>query len=267
MPPIIFNVSLAACLAATVIAPASADVVLSPHQAVYRMALAPGSHTIDITAAEGLMVYRVARECGGWTVENHTVIRYLQEDGDTVEDKWAFVSWESEDGLGYRFRVIHKNGDDAGRIEGVASLDRAGGGGVAHYTAPEEVDVELPEGTLFPTAHLRRLIEAAQNGEKRLTRVVFDGTTEDNPYLVNVMIAPGQRQEKPLAQVLGAPPSASFWTRGAFYPYFANSETPDFEMTIQLRADGIAERMEQDFDDLGLSGTLLGVQLLPYPDC
>ncbi len=249
------------------IAPASADVILTPHQAVYRMALAPGSRTIDIAAADGLMVYRASRECGGWTVENHTVIRYVQDDGDTSEDKWAFASWEADDGLSYRFRVLHRVDSGVDRIEGTANLDHPGGGGVARYTVPEEMEVELPEGTLFPTAHLRRLIAAAQDGEKILTRVVFDGTTQDNPYLVNIMIAPLKRHDEPIAEVLGAPPSVAYWTRGAFYPYFSQAEIPDFEMTIELRADGIAERVEQEFDDLGLRGTLLGVQLLPRHDC
>lgn len=247
---------------------AAAQDGLVPHQAVYRMTLAPGSRAIDIASADGVMVYRAARECGGWTVENHTVIRYAQADGEDFEDRWAFVSWESDDGLTYRFRVRHQTDDEVDRIEGTAGLKTSAGGGLARFTAPEETEVDLPPGTLFPTEHLLRLIAAAKDGRTSFARVVFDGTTEDNPYFVNVMMAPlHDHAPSALAQAAGAPPVPTYWTRGAFFPYYSDSELPEFEMTIVLRADGIAESMEQVFQDLALRGTLLNVQLLPQPDC
>lgn len=255
-------------LATMMIAPAgAADVVLRPHQAIYRMTLAPGSRTLDVAGAEGVMVYRAARACGGWTVENHTVIRYQEADGETFEDKWAFASWEADDGLSYRFRLIHRSGEEAERIEGNARLDHAGGSGMATYSEPEDVEIDLPQGTLFPTAHLRQLIAAATGSESILTRVVFDGTTLDNPYLVNIAIAPLLPDNRQPAETLGAPAAPGFWTRGAYFPYFGDSEIPDFEMTIEMRTDGVAERVEQFFHDMGLRGTLLSLEILQPPDC
>lgn len=263
----LLKTTIGACLAATLATSAGADSALAPHQAVYGMALAPGSQTLDVASADGVMVYRASRECGGWTVENHTVIRYLQEGGQPFEDKWDFASWEADDGLSYRFRAVHDDGASVKRIEGVANLDSIGGGGLAVYTAPQEFELELPEGTLFPTAHLGRLIAAQQDGKTIFTRVVFDGTTETNPYLVSAIIAPLPKTGVPLAEALGAPASGAFWTRSAYFPYHDDGEIPDFEMTIELRLDGIAERVEQDFDGLGLRGKLLGLQLLPDPEC
>ena len=63
------------CLATLIAASASAGDRLQPHEAVYRMTLGPGSQAVDVASAEGVMVYRAAHECGGWTVENRTVIR------------------------------------------------------------------------------------------------------------------------------------------------------------------------------------------------
>lgn len=232
------------------------------------MTLGPGSQAVDVASAEGLMVYRAAHECGGWTIENRTVIRYSQTSGDTVEDKWVFASWESDDALTYRFRVLHGSDDEQNRIAGTAKLEHAGGPGLASYSAPEATMTELPAGTLFPTDHLGRLIAAAEGGEKIFSRVVFDGTTEENPYLVNVLIAPlpPSAASSP-AHAAGVPAAPMYWTRGAFFPYRANSEVPEFEMTIELRVDGIAERVEQVFEDMTLRGTLLSVKLLPQPDC
>lgn len=266
------NVAFARACAVTLVTTLSvpadaADAVLNSHQAIYRMTLAPGSRTLDVVGAEGVMIYRAARACSGWTVENHTVIRYDQADGETFEDRWAFASWESDDGLNYRFRLMHRTGDRTDRIEGVAHLDEAAGGGIATYSEPGAFEVELPEGTVFPTAHLRSLIKAATEGQAILNRVVFDGTTVDNPYLVNIAIAPLAERDRPPAETLGAPAASSFWTRGAYFPYFDESEMPDFEMTIELRADGVAERVEQYFHDIGLRGTLLSVELLKQPDC
>lgn len=248
-------------------ASASAGEGLQPHEAIYRMTLGPGSQAVDVASAEGLMIYRAAHECGGWTVENRTVIRYTQTSGETVEDKWAFASWESDDALSYRFRVLHETDDEQSRIAGTAKLDREGGAGLASYSAPEERTIELPAGTLFPTDHLSRLVTAAKAGEKIFNRVVFDGTTEENPYLVNVVIAPLPPSASLPTQAAGAAVVPLYWTRGAFFPYGARSEVPEYEMTIELRADGIAERVEQIFEDMSLRGTLLSVKLLPQPEC
>lgn len=257
----------AVLLATMIAASALAGDRLQPHEAVYRMTLGPGSKAVDVASAEGLMLYRAAHECGGWTVENRTVIRYTQTSGATVEDKWAFASWEADDALSYRFRVLHEADDQENRISGVARLDRPGGPGLASYAVPEEKTVELPAGALFPTDHLGQLLAAAKAGEKIFNRVVFDGTTEENPYLINVVIAPLPPPASSPAQAAGAPAAPLYWTRGAFYPYRGRSEVPEFEMTIELRADGIAERVEQVFDDMTLRGSLLSVKLLPQPEC
>lgn len=255
------------CLATLIAASASAGDRLQPHEAVYRMTLGPGSQAVDVASAEGVMVYRAAHECGGWTVENRTVIRYSQTSGGTIDDKWVFTSWEADDALSYRFRVLHEAEEDENRITGAARLEKPGGAGLASYSAPEERTVELPAGALFPTEHLARLLAAAKAGEKIFNRVVFDGTTEENPYLVNVVIAPLPPPAASPTQAAGAPPMPLYWTRGAFFPYREGSEVPEFEMTIELRADGIAERVEQVFEDMTLRGTLLSVKLLPQPEC
>lgn len=254
-------------LAAAISVPAVAGERLQPHEAVYRMTLGPGSQAVDVASAEGVMVYRAAHECGGWTVENRTVIRYSQTSGGTVEDKWMFASWEADDALSYRFRVLHESDDEENRIAGTAKLERAGGPGRASYSAPEEKTVELASGTLFPTDHLARLLAAAKAGEKIFNRIVFDGTTEENPYLVNVVIAPLPPPASSPAQAAGAVAGPLYWTRGAFFPSRERTEVPEFEMTIELRADGIAERVEQVFEDMSLRGTLLSVKLLPQPEC
>lgn len=232
------------------------------------MSLAPGSSMVDIASADGVMVYRASRECSGWAVENHTIIRYGHGDGNFAEDKWTFLSWEGDDGLTYRFRVLHEADRNADRIEGTATLNTAGGPGVAKFTVPEGLEVDLPAGTLFPSEHLRRLLQAARSGDKMFTRIIFDGTTEDNPYLVNVVIAPlRNRATPPLAEAAGAPVAAAYWTRGAFFPYYTDTELPEFEMTIELRDDGIAELMDQKFDDLALRAKLMSVEILAAPDC
>ena len=237
-----------------------------PHEAIYRMTLGPGSKAVDVASAEGLMVYRAAHECGGWTIENRTVIRYSQTSGETVEDKWMFASWEGDDALSYRFRVLHETNNEENRIAGTAKLDRTGGAGLASYSAPEEKTVELPAGTLFPTDHLGQLLTAAKAGDKIFNRFVFDGT-DGNPYLVNVVIAPLSPPASSPAQAAGAPAAPFYWTRGAFFPYRDKSEVPEFEMTIELRGDGIAERVEQVFEDMTVRGALLSVKLLPPPEC
>ncbi len=122
------------------------------------------------------------------TVENRTALTFAYSDGAPVATTWDFVTWESKDGLHYRFRVRStRDGVVSEEIDGVANLDGQGKGGLVKYTLPEQKTMKLPKGTLFPTEHTIRLIENAQHGEHIVERLLFDGTGADGPFDVNAI--------------------------------------------------------------------------------
>jgi hypothetical protein len=242
---------------------------LLSHRAVYRMSLASAGQRSEVLAAEGTMTYRFARTCDGWTVENRTELRLAYETGTDTETLWTFTSWESIDGLSFRFRARYsQDGTVVEKLEGQAGLDRAGGAGTAHFTQPEDRVVELPVGTLFPTEHMQQMIRAAERNETTLSRVVFDGASVDNPYLVFAIFNRlPEADALKLGQAASLPWAPAWWTRMAFFPHGTDEPLPEFEIGAHYRADGVADRIVQQFETFSLDVRLKELEKLPFPDC
>ncbi len=242
---------------------------LVPHRALYSMVLGSATSGSGIVGAEGAMAYRFAAACDGWTVENQTYLLIRYAEGDEVETTWAFASWESKDGLSYRFRVRHaRDGRVVKRLRGKAALERVAGAGVARFTLPADTAIELPAGTLFPTEHLRTLIRQVLGGAKREVRIVFDGASLDNPYEISAVIgAVSAKEQESLAQAAGLDARPAWNMRWAFFPLRGTAAEPEFEIGVRYREDGIADRVTQDFGNFTLDLKLGEINLLEAPVC
>ena len=242
---------------------------LLPHRASYRMSLASATRTSGLVAARGIMIYTFGQSCDGWTVENRTHLSLTYESGAYAETVWTFVSWESTDGLNFRFRAqFEESGRTVERVRGRATLIGKGGAGTAWLAEPVETEIELPAGTLFPTEHMTRLVAAAERGDSALEHVVFDGTSLQNPYLVNALLGPLPRNaEQALAASAGLPPAPGWWTRLAYFPLHSREPTPEFELSAHYRADGVAGEIIQQFDDFTLRVRLDRLETMAKPDC
>ena len=247
----------------------TAAIDLQSHRAVYRMALANTVRASDVVSAEGVMLYRFARGCDGWTVENRTYLRMLYDDDREANTLWSFASWESDDGRKFRFHARYdQDGKSVEKLEGEVDLKQVGGAGDAHFTEPPDKTIALPAGTVFPTEHIREVLKAAQDGKHALNRVVFDGASLDNPYMINALFGPlATADADALAKAAKLPAQPSWWTRMAFFHDADTSELPEFEMAAQYRADGIADRIIQSFDTFALDVRLKDIELLPPPEC
>lgn len=249
-------------------ASAAAAASLQSHRAVYRMTLAKSERASDVISADGVMVYRFVRGCDGWTTENRTVLRLDYENDVQSQTEWTFVGWEADDGRSFRFRTrFDQDGKTVEKLSGKAMVP-TDGPGTASFSIPEGTTIELPPHTVFPTAQLIELLSTAKAGGKQLRRVVFDGASLDNPYVVYAVMGPlpGSAAED-LAKAAGLPPLPAWWTRTAFFPYAAASPMPEFEFEAVYRADGIADRIVQIFEKFAIEVRLQELQLLPEPEC
>ena len=246
----------------------AAEELLS-HRASYRMTLASATRTSGLVAAKGFMIYTFGKSCDGWTVENRTHLALTYESGAYAETVWTFVSWESADGLNFRFRAqFEESGRTVEKVRGHATLTGKGGAGKAWLVEPVETEIELPEGALFPTEHMTRLIATAERGDTALEHVVFDGTSLQNPYLVNALLGPlPHHAEQALAASAGLAPAPAWWTRLAYFPLHSREPTPEFELGAHYRADGVAGEITQQFDDFILRVRLDRLEPMAKPDC
>ncbi|WP_142850751.1 cell envelope integrity EipB family protein [Telmatospirillum sp. J64-1] len=246
---------------------------LTPHRAVYQMSLASTQTSSGISAATGTMSYEFSDSCDGWTVQNRTTLLLAYTEGGQVESTWDFATWEAKDGLNYRFRVRStRDGVLTEQVSGTARLDGPNQGGEAIFEQPE-MRMELPPGTLFPTQHTTGLLKAAAGDGRFLSDVVFDGSSEDNPFFVGTAIA-GRQPAEPggtasasgvLSHPLLAAPS---WRMVmAFFPAEDNAEQPDYEVSLRYHENGVAQELVQNFGNFSLRGRLESLEALPRPDC
>lgn len=240
---------------------------LVPHRAVYSMGLSTIKPGAGIAAASGTMSYEFDDTCDGWVVENRIAINYAYTEGGQVLSTTDFITWESKDGLHYKFRMRNtRDGQVTEDVEGSADLKGKGQGGVARFTRPEPVSVPLPKGTLFPTEHTLRLLDAARTGGRSFLRVVFDGSGTEGPYEVNALIgSPTQSFEAAGASPLLA--SQSWPMRLAFFPVTSADPMPNFEMALTYHPNGVSQQIVQSFKNFSLSGQLQSVEALPGKRC
>jgi hypothetical protein len=239
------------------------------HRALYRVSLSSAEAKSGVASVRGAVLYRFADACDGWTAENRTLLRIDYGEGAESESEWSHLSWESKDGLRFRFHVRDvREGELAEELQGQASLTAPRGPGLAHFVLPEERDLKLPAGTQFPTRHLMALLDAARSGRRHESGIVFDGSSLDNPYSVGAVVRQASESARRSLGKRAKLTELPVWSlRLAFFPMTASEATPKFEIGITLREDGIADSIVQDFGDFVLLLTLQNVELLPKPDC
>lgn len=240
---------------------------IMPHRALYTMSLVRAGHNAGVAAASGTMEYEWGETCDGWTIEQRYRLKIGYAESPDVNLASDFVTWESKDGLRYRFNQLERrNGTVDQEVRGSAKLDGPGEGGVATFEKPSNKTFKLPHGVLFPSAHTIFLINQAEAGANFIAREVFDGATVDNAVLVSAVIGPkvepdAAARKSPLLNRPG-------WrVRLAFFPPDPKAETPDYELGMLLLDDGVSRDMIIDYGDYAIRAKLDDIEALPKPSC
>ncbi len=247
------------------------DVVLVPHRATYQMKLSIARPNSGIVDVNGHMVLETVDACDGWEVKQRIKLGFLRNDGEEFETDSSFTSYETKDGLALRFSVRNIQDDEVEEeLRGQADLDGTGSKGRASFTLPELRSFELPVGTVFPTTHLALVIRHAREGHKSVSYKVFDGARLDGAFLVNAVIG---RPPRPAA---GAPAmrgdvsllrQQAWGVRFAFFASDDQAAQPEYELALDLLANGIARSMLLDYGDFAVGAALVQLQALPRPKC
>jgi hypothetical protein len=251
--------------------PPEPEVVLAPHRATYDMKLSVARSSSGIIEVNGKMMLETVDACDGWEIKQRIKLAFLRSDGEEFETDSNFTSYESKDGLQLRFSVRNAQNDEMEEeLRGRADLDGLGGKGRATFTLPESRSFELPAGTLFPTTHMERVIKHARDGDKSVSYKVFDGARLDGAFNVNAVIG------RPVKPVAGVPPirgdigllrNQAWNVRLAFFASDDLGAQPEYELALDLLANGVARSMLLDYGDFAVDARLIQIQALPRPKC
>jgi hypothetical protein len=229
-----------------------------PHRAVYE---------ID---AGGVLEFEWSDVCDGWAVRQRTRLAMSDAQGGDFADASTLNTWESKDGLSYRF--FYRRRTSQGEREdrrGGARLTGPGEGGEVVYSHPREQRESLPENTVFPSEMTLRLLELADGVALPEWHTVFDAGGETGLYgtsvtLIKALSADAQpRHGSPL--LAGLP---SWRVRLAFYPLEdRESATPEYEQDLRIFANGVVDELILNYGDFVLGATLKELEALDPPDC
>lgn len=240
--------------------PAAAQ--LAPHRAFYDLTLAEAAG--GLVDARGAFAVEWRAACAGTTSRQRLWFVGQTDEGGTFDYDVRFSTWESADHARMRFSMRgFAGGTMVEEFRGTASMPSDGGAGRAVYSVPEGVEVALPPGTVFPTEHIDRLIALARDRERIVTFALFDGAGGIDDALAEVTAVIGDAKS---TARMGAEPA---WPMAlAYYPIAADDvETPEFEISFDLTARGVMERVVLDYGDFALRARLDELELLSRPHC
>ena len=226
---------------------------LMAHRALYALTFDPRASKTDqggsdIVGARGTMGYEVIDACDGWAVRQKLRMTLTNSDGQDVQMASDYATWESKDGLKFRFHMTQMTDNQiTSQTDGEASLASVGGSGEAHYLRPRDQTKTLPAGTYFPTAHTVAILAAARSGKKFFAAPLFDGTdeagTEDSSIAIVDWKPPYQTGYPALTAL------RSTRVRLAFFDRAPGTTTPTYQVGMRYWENGVADDMQMDFGD------------------
>jgi hypothetical protein len=247
----------------------AAQTEYASHRATYDMKMSRSDSGADVIDVRGTMTYEWQQTCDGWTTTQNSLMKFFYQDGKTIDLGWTMNSWESKDGLRYRFFVDNTtNGQPAIQYKGDATLTAPGKGGTAEFTSPKSETVNLPAGTLFPTRHTITLLNHMKAGDRLLFATVFDGTDDKGAFDISAVLAdtpPPDPDQAALSPLLAKGPV--YRVGLAFYAPGGNQATPEHEQVLSVYANGIVSKISMNYGSFTVDGVLRKLEALPSAGC
>ena len=250
----------------------AAPVTVAPHRAIYTMSMASAKSGSNITDVSGRLEFEWRDVCDGWAIQQHMKLHIASGEGEDQDIVSNELTWESKDGKKYNFNIHHEtNGQETEAYHGKAS-QKPDGSVVVAYSQPKGKTLQLPAGTMFPTAHTEYVLSSAADGQKFFTRRVFDGSDTDGASDISAFIAPLRPtdQEDGLSVELKKNQlvAADAWpVHLAFFKINDEKEQPDYEMDLGLLPNSIARHIRINYSDFSIIGTLVGVESIATQNC
>jgi hypothetical protein len=250
---------------------AAATVTLAPHRAIYDLKLSETHGKQSIEGARGRILYDFSGSpCEGYALEFRQVTELDSGEGKTAISDLRTTNWESDDGNTFRFASTNylnnvKTDDTEGRA------DRTNGKVQVALTKPQAKRFEAGD-VLFPSAHMRRIINAARAGKTLLEVDVYDGS-ESGEKIYSTLTVIGQPigdDHPPTDAAKGKLEGLKRWP--VTVSYFDRSktesdQTPIYALSFEAYENGISRALKLDYGNFVLSGEMTSLDLKQQKQC
>lgn len=265
------------CLAVAALqSPAMAqNAELSPHRAVYELALDGPDSSGSLVAFTGRLVIDVSGSaCEGYSINTRYVYRRRTSEGEEILTDLRTSQFEaSERG---EFRFSHRRFEDDKLVEQSEGMANRGDGNLSiSIEKPAERDVTLEKSVMFPNEHVIALLNAAMAGERHLSATIYDGSKDADEFIDTFAVLGPARDTLEGGETAEQLTSLSHWPVSIGYfdgglidaAPAADEETPLYTMSFKLFENGVSDRIRIDYGTFVLVGRLAELELRDAPPC
>jgi envelope integrity protein B len=255
-----------------------ASVNLAPHIAIYDLKLTSSRGKRSLESVRGRIVYDFSGSaCDGYALNFRQVTELDSGEGKVALSDLRTATWEEGDGNSFRFQS--QNFMDRQRIAEVdGKADRAKEDVAIKLTKPEDKKFSAGK-VVFPTEHMRLLIEAARAGKTLLEVAVYDGSESGEKIyqslsVIGRRIAPDAKPDDDaagkdaLAGLARWPVTISYFDKAAKKADDEPGEqTPIYAITFEMYENGISRSLKLDYGDFVIDGKMSSLEVKPAKAC
>ena len=248
---------------------------LASHRAVYELTLANTHGNSQTVSARGRILYDFGgNTCEGYKLEFRQVSELDNGEGKVTLSDLRSNTWEDADAKNYHFKSEnYMNSRLTDQVDGEAV--RAGGDIEVSLTKPRPSKISLDPAIVFPTEHVRRIIDAARAGKTILEFPVYDGS-ERGDKIYNTLTVIGRAipasehvptdaaaSQHALAGMVRWPVTVSYFEHDPG----AGEQTPVYAISFELYENGISRALLLDYNDFAISGELTSLDIRETKPC
>ncbi|MEA2937803.1 MAG: hypothetical protein QOC56_1307 [Alphaproteobacteria bacterium] len=247
---------------------------LAAHRAVYELKLAKSRGKSGTVSARGRILYDfTGSTCEGYKLEFRQVSELDNGEGKVTLSDLRSSTWEDGTATAYQFNsqnYLNQKLIDA--VDGRAQ--RRDGAVAVTLTKPKDGKVDLEAAIVFPTEHVRRILEAARAGKSVLEFPIFDGS-ETGEKVYNTLTVIGREigaERVPSDAAAGQQALAGLKRWPVTVSYFEKSgksgeQLPVYAISFELYENGVSRALLLDYNDFAISGELATLEMKNSKPC
>jgi hypothetical protein len=251
-------------------------VALAPHRAVYDLKLLRSRGKRALEQVRGRILYDFSgSSCDGYALQFRQVSELDSGEGKVALSDLRATTWE--DGAGKNFRFNSQNFVDRNNVDTVDGRAKRDDGQVeVKLDKPKPKTFAMAKDMVFPTEHMRLIIEAARAGKSLVELPVYDGSDGGEKIyntltVIGAEVAPDKKvtdaaADKPqLAALKRWPVTVSYFDRAGKKD--EGEQTPAYAITFELYENGISRDLKLDYGDFVVAGEMSQLDVKDAPAC
>ena len=257
---------------------AAKSVNLAPHIAIYDLTLKSSRGKRALESVRGRIVYDFSgSSCEGYALQFRQVTELDSGEGKVALSDLRTATWEEGEGKSFLFKSQnYMDSKQIGDVDGRA--DRASSNVAVRLNKPEDKKFDAGK-VVFPTEHMRLLIEAAHAGKSLLEVAVYDGSEQGEKIyqslsVIGRRIEPDRKPEDAAADKDALSGLARWPVTISYFDKLEKKadaepgeQTPIYAISFEMYENGISRALRLDYGDFVIDGKMSSLEVKPVKAC